>query len=80
MRGNFNIVILVVYLVFGVVLMGVAMVLAVKFLLKAIYEWILLCLPKESVDLRVKSNDEALLLITLVVLVVYGVITHFLGT
>ena len=56
--------------------MGIVTVWAEKFLLKTIYEWILWRSPKKSVDLKVESNDEALLLIMMVVLVVYGMITH----
>eukprot|EP00444_Apocalathium_aciculiferum_P002417 CAMPEP_0183407846 /NCGR_PEP_ID=MMETSP0370-20130417/17650_1 /TAXON_ID=268820 /ORGANISM="Peridinium aciculiferum, Strain PAER-2" /LENGTH=91 /DNA_ID=CAMNT_0025590259 /DNA_START=1 /DNA_END=272 /DNA_ORIENTATION=+ len=80
MRGDFNVMATVVSPIIGVIFMGIAMVLAVKFWPKAINEWILPRIPRKSGDSKVTAEDEGLFLIMILLLIAYGTITHFLGT
>jgi len=80
LKGDFNVFSTVVSPIIGIIFMGIAMVLAVKFWPKAINEWILPRLPKRSGESKVSIEDEALFLIMMLLLVAYSTITHFLGT
>jgi len=78
LRGEFNVMQTVVFPVVGVALMIFAMYLAMAFWPNMINNVILPRLPKK--EGKVSSDDEGLFLIMMVVLIVYGTITHFLGT
>lgn len=79
LRGEFDIVSVVVFPIIGVAFMGIAMVGAVKFWPKAINEWILPRVPDNPND-KVPKKDQALFLIMMLLFVAYATITHFLGT
>lgn len=80
LRGDFNVMATVVYPVVGIVLMIFGMYLAVSFWPKVINNVLLPMLPQKAEGSKVTSNDEGLFLIMMVILILYGTITHFLGT
>jgi len=80
LRGDFDVMTTVVFPVVGVALMIIAMYLAMAFWPHMINNVLLPRLPQKAAGSKVSSNDEGLFLIMMVVLIVYGTITHFLGT
>jgi Kef-type K+ transport system membrane component KefB len=80
LQGDFDVMATVVNPIIGVAFMGIAIVLAVKFWPNAINKAILPKLPKKAGEAKVTSDDEGLFLIMMGLLVVYGTVTHFLGT
>jgi len=79
LRGEFDVIKVVVFPIVGVIFMGIAMVAAVKFWPQIISDVILPRIPVKT-GAKVSSADEALFLIMFALLIVYGTITHFLGT
>jgi len=79
LRGDFDVVPVVIFPAIGIVFMIVAMVAAVKFWPKLINEKILPRIPEEP-DSKFSKRDETLFLIMMLVLVAYATFTHFLGT
>jgi len=80
LRGDFDVLATVVFPIIGIIFMGVAMVLAVKFWPWAIRDKLLPRLPKKKGDPKVTGEDEALFAVMMGLLILYGTITHFLGT
>jgi len=80
LQGDFNIMPTVVYPVIGITFMGIAIVLAVKFWPNFINNVILPKVPQRSGNAKLSSNDEAVFMVMLLVLIIYATITHFLGT
>jgi len=80
LRGDFDVIKVVVFPVVGVIFMGIAMVGAVKFWPYVISDIILPRIPQKNASAKVSSSDEALFVIMFALLIVYGTITHFLGT
>mmetsp|Transcript_96444 Transcript_96444/g.201488 ORF Transcript_96444/g.201488 Transcript_96444/m.201488 type:complete len:789 (+) Transcript_96444:167-2533(+) len=81
LRGDFDVMATVVNPIIGIVFMGIAMSLAVKFWPWAINEKILPRLPRgRTSDPKISIEDEGLFFIMMTLLVAYASITHFLGT
>jgi len=80
LRGDFDVIKVVVFPVVGVIFMGIAMVAAVKFWPYFISDVILPRIPQKGASAKVSSADEALFVIMFALLIAYGTITHFLGT
>jgi len=79
MTGEFDVMATVVNPIIGIVLMGIAMVAAVKFWPNFINNVLLPRVP-EFEDAKVSRKDEALFLLMMCVLITYATITYFLGT
>eukprot|EP00930_Biecheleria_cincta_P047089 TRINITY_DN3257_c0_g1_i1.p1 TRINITY_DN3257_c0_g1~~TRINITY_DN3257_c0_g1_i1.p1 ORF type:complete len:661 (-),score=107.74 TRINITY_DN3257_c0_g1_i1:73-2055(-) len=77
--GDFDIISVVVYPIVGVVFMAIGMYGAMAFWPRFLDGWLLKKLPVQE-GKKVPYSDEALFLIMMIVLCVYGTITHFLGT
>lgn len=77
--GDFNIISVVVYPIIGIVFMGIGMYGAMAFWPRFLDGWLLKKLPVQE-GKKVPYSDEALFLTMILVLIVYGTITHFLGT
>lgn len=80
LQGEFNVMATVVFPIIGVVFMLVAIVLAVRFWPHFLNGVVLPKLPSWSPSAKVSSTDEGLFLIMMGLLIVYGTVTHFLGT
>jgi len=80
LQGDFEVVPVVVYPVVGVILMGFAMFLAVKFWPWFITDKLLPRIGDGSEDTKISRSDEVLFLVMMVILIGYATITHFLGT
>jgi Kef-type K+ transport system membrane component KefB len=80
LKGDFDVVTVVVFPVVGITFMAIAMVLAVKFWPWLICEQILPRVPSKASDAKVDAKDEVLFLVMMLLLVAYATITHFLGT
>jgi len=81
LRGEFNVMATVVYPVVGVIWMGIAMVMAVKFWPAFVDDFLLPKLrSRKSTSPKVTQDDETVFFIMMTVLVGYGTITHYLGT
>eukprot|EP00444_Apocalathium_aciculiferum_P033696 CAMPEP_0183487620 /NCGR_PEP_ID=MMETSP0370-20130417/180527_1 /TAXON_ID=268820 /ORGANISM="Peridinium aciculiferum, Strain PAER-2" /LENGTH=644 /DNA_ID=CAMNT_0025680947 /DNA_START=11 /DNA_END=1946 /DNA_ORIENTATION=- len=79
LRGDFQVVPVVVFPILGIVFMIVAMIAAVKFWPKLINETIMPRIPARP-GAKVSPQDEALFLIMMTVLLAYATLTYYLGT
>lgn len=79
LRGDFDVVPVVIFPCIGVAFMAAAMWAAVKVWPVLINEKLLPRIPEEP-NSKFSKRDEALFLIMMVVLVAYATFTHFLGT
>jgi len=77
--GDFDAMVTVVNPIIGIVFMGFAMMLAVKFWPWVIADKILPMIP-EGDDPKVARGDQALFFFMMFLLLGYGTVTHFLGT
>lgn len=77
--GEFDIISVVVYPIVGIVFMAIGMYGAMAFWPRFLDGWLLKKLPVAE-GKKVSYSDEVLFLTMIIVLCVYGTITHFLGT
>jgi len=81
LKGDFDVVTVVVFPVVGIAFMAIAMAAAVKFWPWMITDKILAAVPpKADPNAKVPRSDEVLFILMMVMLVCYATITHFLGT
>merc|ERR1719346_421071 len=79
LRGDFDVMSVVVYPIIGVIFMALAMLAAVKFWPVFINEKLLPSIPEEPGS-KFSKRDEALFFTMMALLVAYATFTHFLGT
>eukprot|EP00931_Biecheleriopsis_adriatica_P002350 TRINITY_DN10312_c1_g1_i1.p1 TRINITY_DN10312_c1_g1~~TRINITY_DN10312_c1_g1_i1.p1 ORF type:complete len:664 (+),score=114.15 TRINITY_DN10312_c1_g1_i1:98-1993(+) len=77
--GAFDFIKVVVFPVVGIVFMLIAMYGAMTFWPKFIHGWLLPKIPEKE-GAKVSRKDEVLFFVMIALLLVYGTITHFLGT
>jgi Kef-type K+ transport system membrane component KefB len=81
LKGDFDVIKVVVYPIVGITFMAIAMAAAVKFWPTVINDKILAAVPpKADPNAKVPRSDEVLFLLMMGMLVCSGTITHFLGT